>query len=324
MRKVLLALAVLMGVVFSVRAQTTPLATLSSVVVSGIAITPDAGLLFIADAAQNLLAVYDISSPDIPQLINEVALDGSPTAVVAGDTYAFVALDTGGDAGLVEVVAPDPFNPGQYAIIGFYDTTNPIYALAISPNQQWGALMSDDWAAVVRIESPEDFTAYPTAEMTSPVDTAFASGLVLMAQNDPPQVLQWTLGRGGTTMQDAVLSLDAQPIALEITLNGSLGAVALDNNEVVFFDPNTLEATGSTSISGGTITTMQFVASEMGDSLLVSTENSSEIEIVSIESPSSAGVSGSLSVGFVPVHMTIAGDVLAVSDGQQISLYEVP
>ncbi|MDX2138301.1 MAG: hypothetical protein SF123_09415 [Chloroflexota bacterium] len=324
MRKVLLALALLMGVVFSVRAQTTPLATLTGASVSGIAMTPAAELLFVADAAQNLLAVYDISSPDTPQLINEVALDGSPTAVVAGDNYAVVALDIGDDSGLVEIVAPDPFNPGQYAIISFYDTTNPIYSLAISPNQQWGALMSDDWAAVVRIESPQDFIAYPTDDMTSPVDTAFASGLVLMAQSTPPQVLQWTLGRGGTTMQDAVLSLDAQPIALEITLNGSLGAVALDNNEVLFFDPETMEETSSPSISGGAITAMQFVASETGDTLLVSTENSSDIEIVSIESPSSAGVSGSLSVGFVPVHMTIAADVLALSDGQQVSLFQVP
>jgi hypothetical protein len=323
MRNILLALAILMGVVFSVRAQTTPLATLSRTSISGIAMSPGASLLFIADAAQNLLAVYDISSPNAPQLINEVALDGEPTAVVAGDNYAVVALDIGGDAGLLEVIAPDPFSPGQYAIIGFYDTTNPIYSLAISPNQQWGALMSDDWAAVVRIESPEDFTAYPTAETTSPVDTAFAPGLALMAQNDPPQVLQWSLGRAGTTMQDAVLALDAQPVALEITLNGSLGAVALDNNEVVFFDPDTMEETSSPSISGGTITAMQFVASETGDTLLVATENSSDIQIVLIESPSSAAVVGSTPIGFDPVHMIVAGDVLAVSDGQQVSLFEV-
>src|SRR5262249_32593383 len=79
--------------------------TLSSASTSALAYTSDGKLLMVADSGNNQIHVLDITTPETPNEISTVDLDGKPVALAAAANFALAAVVVDRQTAFVEVIA---------------------------------------------------------------------------------------------------------------------------------------------------------------------------------------------------------------------------
>lgn len=325
MPKALLAVLLLIGAVAFVRAQDatpTPLTSIRVANVSALAVSGDGQVLFVADATNNTLLVYDFGTRSDLSLLAEVALDGQPVAIAAADNYALVPIAAEDGLSALYTIAPDPFRAGDYAVVGAFDIPGVPQDAVMSPDRRWALITGDDWYSVVQVVSPEDNTAYPNETNIVPRSAALSAGMALLGNAEPPAIEQYILRTNQYPRAARTISLDAAPVALTVNPRMTLGAAALADGSLVLFDLANMQIVGSVDSGVSDLRSLAFIAREDGEWLLTLAGDNREISLYLTTDPSDFGAAGSISVGMTARFMTVYEDFLFVSDGRQISVFQ--
>ena len=121
MTRVLAALLCCLLAISVARAQENlePLVTMPIEDVSSIAVGSNGDVVFIGTERTDTLGVYDFSTRDALDTLNNVDLSGSFIEMAAVDNYVLVLVEIEGDGDQIEVVGPDRFRGGLPCRRGF-------------------------------------------------------------------------------------------------------------------------------------------------------------------------------------------------------------
>ena len=254
-----------------------PISTLTAGDFRALAVTADGSYLFAADAENRQVRVYDFTNPAAPVLLSSLDVSGIPVLLAGGDNFGLVAVLTDETSDAVEVLAPplpnvsDEFLPGNYISIG-----KAPRALALSPDNRWGIAVSEASYTLLEINTAANIDFFP-------VDDALLGAAL---SNDSAYLLrEGSLDAAPLENMQALeteqsLALDGVPSAIALNGDASEGVIVVDGTQLVRFDPETLETTGSFAVEGGAVTTVLYLAQGDSDLLLVMQEGSSTVRFI--------------------------------------------
>lgn len=323
MRKAFWIAIIVIGAVLA-RAQDTapidPIATLEAGDFRALAVTADGTRLLIADAASNQVRVYDISDPADPQPMVALDVQGTPVDLVAGDDFALVLVQTGDETDLIEVVARADYNPrALYATVTYIDVPAGAQHVRLSPDGDWGMVVGDTGYTLLEMLSPSEVNSSAFVEIAGFGDGLPTNNRALVANSASVQSAPLEAQFEAQSVEG--LALVAPARLLTLNERGTLGAVLLDDNEIVFFNPADMSLVGSHSLGGGDVMALRFVALEAGEWLLVAESGASSITVLDVSDPDDIGEIGTRSINLRARAMTTWGDLLIVTDGQRIEIY---
>jgi hypothetical protein len=299
----------------------TPLANLEHSSIIDFAMTGNGVALFIADAGENQVHVYNASDPANPALLVSIPLEGTPLAVAAARDYAIVAVDIGGSSDLLQVIAPDRYSEGGYGVVAFPEIPDGTRAIVVSADHRWAAVAGANGYSLLELISATDIIGYPTESSGGISAAALGSSMAFIASPRPAQIEQFIL-RGGQAPREA-RSLDLRQPASALTVNGrtTLGAIVRAGG-IDLFDTASLQIVNTLQAEGGRFTNAQFIAREDGEWLAAAVENSPEILFFDVTTPSQPAPIASLPVGFSARQMKVYDDLLLVSDDGQLAIFQ--
>jgi len=255
-RLVAAVLLAVMGSVFPLRAQDAaptalPLASIG---------LPDARLLAFflrrryADRHQRRrAALYDSGQPARLRQVVTLPLDGPAVALAAAD-FTLVAVATTGAADSLVVIAPDPYSRGGFGVVNFLDAPKGIHLIALSPARKWALASGDDAYVTLALSAADNIeVSAPVPVGDTPlIGAALTDDTALLIHHDSPRVAAAPLDpAGNATPQPAALALDAPAVAIAVSGDGALGAVALKDKRLVLFDPSTLKILNTVTLEDG-------------------------------------------------------------------------
>lgn len=254
-----------------------PISTLTAGDFRALAVTADGSHLFAADAENHQVRVYDFSDPAAPLLVSSLDVSGTPVLLAGGDNFGIVAVLTDEESDAIEILAPPlPNVSNEFLPSGYFSIGKSPRALALSPDNRWGIAVSEASYTLLEINSATNIDAFPVEE------TLLGAAL----SNDTAYLLRdGTLDAAPLESLEALeteqsLSLEGTPSGVALNADTSEGVVVVDGNQLVFFDPETLEATGNFSVDGGAVTSIQYLRQEDSDLLLVMQEGSNTVRFI--------------------------------------------
>lgn len=322
MHKWAICAVLVLGAAVGVFAQdTAPIATLEAGNFRALGVTSDGERLFVGDAENNQTRVYSFDDPSNPQLLNTVDLDGSPVALVGAQNFALVAVtERSGD--LLQVVAIPFYNPRQgYINYGTYDITRQPRGITISPSNRWAAVYGENGFTLLEVLSADEINSV-TIEGDSVQSAALTNNALLLLHTDSASVEIAALGRGAQLGEVRQMLLDAPGVAIAVNPRGTVGAVLLENNTLVLFDLLDLSELASVSLRGQ-FTEMEFVTGEDSESLVLAQLGQSGFALLDVTQPSRIGQLSTSRLSSPLEAITVYNNLIIVSDGQTVSIYEV-
>jgi WD40 repeat protein len=324
MRKLLLGLVLMAGVLraFAQDAAPAPLATIALTGIKALTVSGDGNVVFAASETENTLQIYDFRRSSLLEPLAEVPLDGKPVAVASSGDYALVLVTVDGRGDLLEVIAPDPFREGSYGIVAFFDTPDDPVSVVVSPDQLWSVVTGDGWYSVLQLISAEENIGYLTESASISGVAVLSSGFALLGQLEPPSVQQYVLRANNSPRSARTLALEDTPLALTVNARLTLGAVLQADGVIVLFDLATMQAVGRIEAGGG-LRDLAFIAREDGEWLIASSPQSTDVLLFDATDPNAVAAVGSLPVGLMPRFSHVTDDFLFVSDGRQVSVFDL-
>jgi hypothetical protein len=322
MRKWAIGAVLALGAAAGVFAQdTAPIATLEAGNFRALGVTSDGERLFVGDAENNQARVYSFGDPSNPQLLNTVDLDGSPVALVGVQDFALVAVtERSGD--LLQIVAVPSYNPRQgYINYGTYDITRQPRGIAVSPSNRWAAVYGENGFTLLEVLSADEINSV-TIEGDAVQSAALTNNALVLLHADSTSLDIITLERGAQLGESSQMALNSAGRALAVNARGTVGAVLLENNTLVLFDLSRLAELASVALRGQ-FTEMQFVTGEDSESLVLAQLEQSGFALLDVTDPASVGQLSTSQLSSPLAALTVYTNLIIVSDGQTVSIYEV-
>ncbi len=324
MNRMLAALLCCLFGISAVQAQETldPVVTLPVEDASSIAVGNNGALVFIGTDRGDTLAIYDFSTRDALNSLNNVDLSGALIDVAAADDYALALVEIDGDGDQIEVIGPDRYRDGKYGVVAAVDIPDAPRRIFVAPDHRWALVVGDGWSTVLQLVSAVESVAYVIDVDGSPLNGAAAVGMMLVGSEDPNAVQQYLLRDDRPPRASRSFALDAPPKSISLNARMSLGAAVIADS-VVFFDPALMEIVGTPLKIEGSPVNAQFLAREEGEWLVVALENSSDLLLYEATDPASLSALGSLPLGMNPDKFIIYDDLIFASDGLQVSIFQL-
>lgn len=263
-----------------------PIATVDAGDFRALTVSANGRWMMVADAATDRLRIYDIEN-ETPVLVASPTLDGTPVDAVSIGQAAIVAVDTGGRAGLAQIVAPIAYDPAQpFAPVNWIDLADRPRSVSASPDGTWAIVVGSSGYTVFEIGSLEEVTS--TFYATPIADAALLPDVAFLADRNTAQILTVALGSGAQATLDRSLSipLDAPAQHLALNLSGTLGAAALSNGAITLFDPQSGEVLST--FEAGAAADVYFLSFERGDWLVILAADRGRILLYDVSTPSDA------------------------------------
>ncbi len=301
----------------------TPIATVDAGDFRALTISANGRWMMVADAATSRLRVYDLET-EIPTLVASPELYGTPLDAAAIGQAALIALDTGGRAGVAEIVAAIDYDPNQpFASVNLIDLTDRPRRVSASPDGSWGVIVGGSGYTLFEILSPEDVnsTFYPT-----PVsDAALLPDTVFLADRNSPRIMTAALESGAQASINRSVTIELPALAerLALNLSGTLGAAALADESIVLFDPasgDVISILGSTPASD-----LHFLSFESGEWLVVLSDDRQAVTLIDVSSPANPGEIGALELpadASIIQAITTYGNLIFVADRATVRIFQ--
>ncbi len=324
MNKLLAAIACCLIAISAVYAQRNSnlLASIPVENASSIAVGKNGDVIFIGTNRGATLSIYDFSSRDTLNMLNEVALDGALVDMTVVDDYALALLEVDGDGDQIVTVGPDPYRDGEYGVLGAVDVPDGPRQVFAAPDHRWALVVGDGWSMVLQLVSSVESIAYAIEIDGNPSSGAAAVGMALVGTESPDQIQQFLLQNDRAPRASRSLALDGPPVSLSLNARMSLGAAAVANS-VVLFDPAVMETVGNSLEIEETPTSAQFLTREDGEWLVVAVENSSDLLLYEATDPTTLSAIGSLPLDMNPRKFILYDDLVFATDGRQVSVFQL-
>lgn len=305
------------GAVFAQDA-TAPISTLEAGDFRALAVTHGGERLLVADAENALVRIYDFRDPANPQRLPSLELSGTPVLLAGGDGFGLVAELTDGDTDVVEVVAPT-FPRQPYQPVNILDILKNPRVLALSPDSHWGIVVSDGGYTLLQIDDPNNILSLPVNDPL--VSAALTNTTAYLLRDDALETAP--LETGDPLRSEQSLALDGTPSLIALNNRASAGVVVLDENRLLFFNPDTLEPTGERTLDGGAITSIQYVMQgENQQALLVTQAGTAAVQVIDTTESQSIAAPSTMQALANPVRAVAAyQNFIIATDGVTISIY---
>jgi hypothetical protein len=300
-----------------------PVATLEAGDFRALAVTADGALLLVADAENNQVRIYDFSDPSEPTLINLVEMDGSPVALAGADDYALAGVLTGAESDLVQVIGRSRYTPQRpYDSINFIDVPRQPNSITLSPNLAWGAIVSVEGVTLLEMISADEINSAVIPGSDERISAAALSNDRLFTLRDSnPSVAIAAIAPGPVLDAQEPLELDGQPVSIAINPRGSLGAVLLEDNQLILFDPADASMLATFEVSGPARPRLNFVVREDAEWLALAADGMTDILLLDVTDPAEVGELGTLTLESPIRALTSFNHLIIVSDGQKVSIF---
>lgn len=324
MRKWLIGLVLALGVVIGSFAQNTApfelVATLDVGTARALAIDANGEHLIVGVGDENQAQVYSLEDPSSPGFLNAAQLDGTPTTMIGALDFALVTVSAE-DGDLLQIVARPPYNPRQGFInYGTYDVIGEPTGTAISPSARWGVIYGENGYTVLEILSADEINS-TTVEGISVISAAVSNnGLLLLPENSQTTLEVLAMGRGAQLGRSRQLEIGAAGRDVALNIRGTVGAVLLENNSVLLFDPAQLSAFGSFELPES-FDQVDFLTREDGEWLVLSTVDDDSLLLLDVSDPRSAEVLGTFSLNSPLQTLAIHDNLLVTSDGLTVTIF---
>jgi hypothetical protein len=257
-----------------------PISTLTAGDFRALAVTADGSHLFAADAENRQVRVYDFTNPAAPVLLSSLDVSGIPVLLAGGNNFGLVAVLTEETSDAVEVLAPPlPNASGEFLSGNYISIGKAPRSLALSPDNRWGIAVSEASYTLLEINTAANIDSFP-------VDDALLGAAL---SNDTAYLLrEQALDAAPLENMQALeteqsLALEGSPSAIALNGNASEGVIVVDGTQLVRFDAETLEATGSFTVEGGAVTSILYLAQGDSELLLVMQEGSSTVRFIDLD-----------------------------------------
>lgn len=298
-----------------------PISTLEAGDFRALAVTTDGSRLLAADAENNQVRVYDFANPEAPEWLMSIDLSGTPKLLTGGDGFSLVAETTDEETDLVEVVLP-PLPDTRYPIT--VGSTIPIdknpRALALSPDNHWGIVISDASYTLLEINAPDNVDSIPVNTNTPWISAALShTNAYFLRENSLDSA---PLDALAALEAAQTLPFEGTPSALALNADATAGVIVLDSNRLLFFDAQTLETTSEFTLDGSAISSVHFVTSGGEDTLLITQEASGTIVTLNAANPQTPqALTAEVADGRPVRALATFGEYLIITDGITISIY---
>jgi len=301
----------------------TPIATVDAGDFRALTISANGRWMMVADAATSRLRIYDLDT-ETPTLVVSPELDGIPLDAAAIGQAVLIAVDTGGRAGLAQIVAPIDYDRDQpFAPVNWIDLSDRPRSVSASPDGAWAVIVGSSGYTLFETLSPEDVnsTFYPT-----PVsDAALLNDTVFLADRNSPRIMTATIESGGQASINRSVTIDLPALAerLALNLSGTLGAAALEDGSIALFDPESGEVISM--IETGAAADLHFLSFEGGEWLIVLSDDRQNVTLIDVSDPANAGEIGALDL---PAEtstiqaITTYGSFIYVADRSTVRIFQ--
>ncbi|HVU13076.1 MAG TPA: hypothetical protein VHD90_17480 [Phototrophicaceae bacterium] len=303
-----------------------PVSTLQAGDFRALATTVDGDRLLVADAQNTQVRVYDFRNPAKPSLLTSLDVSGTPVLLVGGQNFGLVAETTDAETDTVEVIAPAlpggniPYAPGaNYISID----KNP-RALALSPDNQWGIAVSEHGYTLMHIHSPADIESYEVGQPLIDAALSKTTAYILSDQN----LSAAALNDLSALTADKTLALGGTPSLVALDTAAAQGVVVVDDTSLVFFDPTTLQKTGSFRVSGKPITSVHFLSKDAdsqnaaAEYLILAQQDANSLVVLDVSDPTRVTALATPPKLTQPIRaLTVFDPYMVVTDGVTISIF---
>lgn len=324
MRKWLIGAVLALGVVIGIVAQNTApfehIATLDvQSSVRALAIISDGERLIVGTEEGGEAQVYSLDDPSTPRFLNAVQLDGTPTAMIGAQNFALVTV-ANEDADLLQIVARPPYNPRLgYINYGTYDVISEPTGIAISPSSRFGVIYGANGFTALEILSADEINSI-TIDDASLTSAAVSNSGLLLLPADGDTVEFFSMERGAQLAGNRRLELSAAGRDIALNIGGTVGAVLLEDDSILLFEPAGLTALGSFLLPAE-FTQVNFLTREESEWLVLSNIGGDSLLVLDVTDPSAVEQLGTFDLEAPLQVLTIYGSLLVVSDGESVSLF---
>lgn len=296
-----------------------PISTLEAGDFRALAVTTDGSRLLVADAENNQVRVYDFTDPETPARLTSIEMSGTPVLLSGGAGFGLAAVTTNEDTDLVEVVVPVspsarlPVTTGSIIPID----KNP-RALALSPDSHWGIVVSEASYTLLEINAPDNVDSIPFDERL--VGAALSdTNAYLLRENSLESAPLDALAALSVAQ---TLDFNGSASAVALDGEGTLGAIVVDGNRLLFFDPQTMQETDSITVEGSPVSSVHFIGSGDAETVLVTQEGGSSVIAVNGSDPQASDALANAAVNDRPIQALATFDqYLIITDGVTIRIF---
>lgn len=283
-----------------------------------LAVTPDGEFLLATDDANNQAHVF-MTEGLLSNNVDQVAsadLYGAPTALAATNRYGLVAVATGDESDLIQVL--DFESSAKDITYSLLDVTrNPNFA-AFSPDNRWGIVTGSDGYTVWEWLSAENVNLYQM-EDGDIRGAALSSEIVYLLHSGGIDTLR--LNTSEPPIEgDLSANFDAAPVS--INLGSDVGVVALENDDLILFNLETLDTIASINAGVGPITAMEFVALPDALWLAVTAQGQAAVFLFDVSDPNAIEPLGQIALDAPARALTTYDDMIFVSDGSSVMVIQ--
>jgi WD40 repeat protein len=297
-----------------------PVARLDAGDFRALAVSPGGRWLMVADAANDQLRVYDLFAQNDEALFASSPLDGNPVDVAATPDFAIVAVDLGG-AGLVQVIAPAPYDPNAaYDTFNYIDLPDRPRSVAVSPDGAWSIVVSAGGYTLLELFSADNINS--TFFATPVTDSALTDDQAFLALRNAPVLRAIALETGSQTARTtAEIDLPGAPQRVIVNAGGTLGAVSLQDERIVLFAPRANALIGTFSVDAG-VSDIRFLSFENGEWLVVLSADQSTVQLYDVSDPQDIGFLGTPNLESTPVQaIATFNELIFIADRSTVRIY---
>jgi hypothetical protein len=328
MRALAAAAALLLAAAIPLQAQNTPLPQ----PVGSIAVA-DSGLLTFASGSDYLvvatgqeLELYDVRSDADPRDVVSFPIDSAPLALAATTDFALAALGDDSTDDSLLVIAPDRYNKGGFGIVNVLDVPKGTRQIALSPNKQWGLAAADTTYVTMALSAADDIqiSAPFEAGETPIIGAALTNDTALLIFQHSTRVAVMPLNTSNQAKpRPNALTLDQPAVAITVSDDGQVGAIALEDNRLTLFDPSTLKVIRTVTLEDGPATDLRFLTSGSQRLLVLRIDQRPALMLLDVSQPSADSLPESLPVTDEARSLAASGAKLAVSDAEGVQLFRL-
>jgi len=245
------------------------------------------------------LQFFELSEPANPRDLATVELEGRPTALGVSDRATLVAVSRGGPTDEIVVVAPDPYRRGEVGILNSLQTSDAVTHILVSPDNAWAVALSSSGYVMLRLSTPDVIESSALARTGSPPAAgALLNDALLLAQTGAPRIDRLPLRMNPTALSGSPgLDVAAPVLALVVTPDGALAAAALENDELVLFDPTDMTRIASVTLEDGPAAALHVAQDGERRVLIVQIANRPAVMLLDITDPQNVPLPGSAGLG---------------------------
>lgn len=288
---------------------------------SAVAVTADQALLMVGDGQENRVNVLNLQADDVLEVV-EVSLDGTPIALEGVQNFALALTEND----QLLVVSPDEYAVEGVGLVNFFDAPANARILNVSPDQNWGLVAGSSGYQTLRLVDAFDI------ELSILFETGDAPVVAAALTNDAALLV-----RAGSTQVETVdlttsfeaqdapnqLTLEVPGTAIAVSNDGSVGAVALEDNRIVIFNPASTETLSTISLDDGPVVEMAFSDNGSSRFLALRFENRPAVMVFNVSDPSNVSNPGAIVAGGTVQALKAVGDVIVLSDDSATSFFSI-